>query len=392
MWFGFGLLTAALAFALGLRARLQARWQGINMPVRREVLRNHLQDDTTADAQPPRTYDYQVVRKKKKITARIGVAAPGLQFRIREEGKRDTFFKWLGISEELQTSDAQFDQRLYLETDAVALGNVLRERATLRTSILQIFDIARELDLHGCQLRCMSDRLWIEFRPADQRALETAHSRLVAPLIAIVCALRAGRLDAERAHDPFIWRAAALLAISTATAALGALGLARGLFGRTDILEPGRLFMTCIPLGLVFAGAFLLLIVVYLGRSSRTHVVLIEAALVGTFGFVTATFALAREANMEFDGSSPRRHELPDARAEHRITRGRRGRSHHHYYLHTADWRVGRATPLQITIDRALYEQLNGTTGAVIITRKGALGYEWIQEIAPPDTASQNPS
>jgi hypothetical protein len=376
MWFGFGLITATLAFVLTLRRRLQARWMGSL-----RYLRNLSQV----------SYYYQVKRAKQRVVlVRIGVTAPsGLHLRFREEGKRDQFFKWLGISEELQTSDPTFDERVYVETDAVAVHNVLREQAPLRASILRIFDVSQALRLRRLQLRCMSGRLWAEFKPKDTDALDAAQNQLVPELRAVADAFQQSRLDGERTRDPFIWRATAMLAISTAAAVLGGLGLVRGATGRTDILEPGQLFAACVPLGLIFAGAFLLLILVFLGRSSRTHVVLIEAAIVGTFGFVTGTFALAREANIEFDTSSARPHELREARVEHRITRGRRGRRNDHYYLHTPDWRMPTAAQqLRIVIDRDTYYQLAGKDGALVETRKGVFGYEWIQRIVTLDVES----
>jgi hypothetical protein len=211
MWFGFGLITAILAFVLAMRMRRQANWGG---------------DTRWLDDQGRQTYEYDVVTSKDGAVTkvRMGVSAPrGLQFRVREEGKHDAFFKWLGICEEMETADAAFDERLYLESDAIAICYVLQRQASLRESILRIFDAARGLDLKRLQLRCMGGRLWVEFKPGGGGCAAAA-PRIVPELVTVAGALQHRRLDADNAHDPFIWRAAALLSASTATAVLGGLG------------------------------------------------------------------------------------------------------------------------------------------------------------------------
>lgn len=370
MWFGFGLITAGVAFGLALRARLQANWKGQT---------RHF----APHGQRHVAYAYQSVTSKARVTkVRIGVTTlPGVHFQLREEGKPDLFFKWLGISEEMQTLDAQFDPRLYLESDAIALRDLLREQPQLRAAILRVFDIARANSLSSCRLRCTHGRLWVEFTPARNSYLAPAERQLVAELLSIAGALQQGQLSGSQARDPFVWRAAALLAISTATAVLGGLGLIRSLVGRTDILEPWHLFAACVPLGLALAAAFLLLIVTLLRRSSRAHVVLIEAAIVGSFGFITATFALAREANIEFDTSTAQPHELHGARVEHQVERRRR-RTRHTYYLHAPDWRAAHSgEQLQFTIDATTFQRLEGKDSVIVVTRQGALAHEWIEGI-----------
>jgi hypothetical protein len=111
---------------------------------------------------------------------------------------------------------------------------------------------------------------------------------------------------------------------------------------------------------------------------------LIEAALVGGFGFAMSAFALAREADITFDRSRAQPHHLPDIRTEHKITRSRRS-TNHHYYLHGADWQSGRVgRPLRLEIDSHTYDALQGKTQAVVWTREGALGYEWVERVESP--------
>lgn len=188
---------------------------------------------------------------------------------------------------------------------------------------------------------------------------------------------------AREARDPFIARAALLLSVSTASAAFGVYGLLRGIAGRTDILEPWTLLgWTIVPSLLLFA-LFLGAIVFLLGGSSRAHLVLLEVLLVGSWGFVLSGHALAREANLAFDGRPPRLVHVSGIDTEHVVRRGKRGRRTHRYYVHVDDWRASGAPTLRLEIDSATYGRLPDGGDATLYVRPGALGFEWIERIEP---------
>jgi hypothetical protein len=372
MWFGFGLITLLVGFFFSLHSRTGARWSGQERDLR--VHRDHWQ------------YQYQEVKHKGRLQkVRIGVDAPrGFHFTARQEGSRDVFFKRLGVCSEMQLHDEEFDSDVYLESDAKGVGTLLSESKELRDTLLEILRYARSNDLRDMRIRCAHERLWVEFKPKHESVLTSATNELVPLLHRLREGLRNSRLTARLLDDPFIWRAALMLSISTASAILGCYGLIRALAGRTDIIDSWHLFYSSAIVGLVMTGLFVVAVLRVLGRSSRTHLVLIEGVLVGTFGFVLSAFALAREANIAFDVQRPQLHELHNIRVEHRITTGRRGRKNHHYYLHTPDWRPEHSgEPLKLEIDRGDYLLLEGKTEAIVFLRPGALGYQWIERIAP---------
>jgi hypothetical protein len=372
MWFGFGLITLLVGFFFSMHSRTRARWSGQERDLR--IHPNHWK------------YQYQEVKHKGRLQkVRIGVDAPrGFHFTARQEDSRDVFFKRLGVCSEIQLHDEQFDSDVYLESDAKGVGTLLSESKELRDTLVEILRYAHSNDLRGMRVRCAYERLWLEFTPKQESELKSATQELVPLLHRLREGLLNSRLTGRLLDDPFIWRAALMLSISTASAILGCYGLVRALAGRTDILDSWHLFYSSAIVGLVVTGLFVVAVLQLLGRSSRTHLVLIEGVLVGTFGFVLSMFALAREANITFDVQRPQLQALHDIRVEHRITSGRRGRKNHHYYLHTPDWRpehVGE--PLKLEIDRDDYVLLEGKTEAIVFLRAGALGYQWIERVAP---------
>lgn len=372
MWFGFGLITLLAAFGFSLYTRRIAGWSG--------------KPRTLTPDLGGRSYDYQEVRHKQRLRkVRIGIAGPtGFDFTVRAEGKRDSFFKWIGICAELQVRDREFDKAIYIESDARGLGLLLNENKELRGTLLEVVNFASAHELRGVRIRCAYDRLWVEFNPKQEASIPAAETRFVPLLYTLRDRLENNRLQLADMRDPFILRAAILLSISTASAVFGLYGIIRAASGRTDILEPWKLLATSAIPGVLLLLCFLIAILYVLGRSSRTHLVLMEAALVGGFGFVLSAFAFARDANVDLDTRAATPRELHGVQAEHRVTNGRRGRKNHHYYLHAADWRAGHTgEALRLEISEASFHQLRDVQDAVIYIRPGAFGYEWVERIEP---------
>jgi hypothetical protein len=112
-----------------------------------------------------------------------------------------------------------------------------------------------------------------------------------------------------------------------------------------------------------------------LGRSARTHLVLIEVVLVGSLGATgTALFEL-RELNMEFDASSASRYQVQVLNKH--VKKSRRSTS---YYIDTVDWNA----PEQVTsvkVSKRLYDATSIHGNVVVTQRQGYLGYRWVEDI-----------
>jgi hypothetical protein len=376
MWFAFGLITLVASFTFSLIARSRANWKGTSR----------------GSGDVPRHEYQEVFQKKKLTTVRIGMPAPtGLQFRVRKERWHDGLFKSLGISMEMQVEDPQFDDKVYLESDVVALGHLLITNHEMRAAIIDIFALAEDARCKKTILRCSHGRIWIELTPRDT-GIQARADMLAQRLHVLAKALTAHRAMLEQQKDPFVWRAIIVLSVSTAAAALGILGVIRGTAGRTDILDSWGLLAACVVPGLLALAVFIALIVIFLGRSSRTHLVLIEVIFVGGLGFVLGLFALARELNVEFDNSPPQSIELQGVRAEHTTSRGRRGRRNDHFYLHVTDWRESqRGRRLRLEISSNEYRQFAHVKAVTLQVKPGLLGFEWIELIRAQEIEPSQP-
>jgi hypothetical protein len=368
MWFFFGILTLTVATVAGLKARLAASWSGLSEQLGRS------------------RFDVQEVRSKNRLLrVRIGTRAPaGFHFRVRAEHVHDRFFKWIGVSSEIQARDAEFDRSLYVESDARAVAILLRRNPALRSAFTTIFACAQSHQLKLVRVRCAYKRLWIEFKPKFEYNLFQAKNILAPALEIISQQLECFDLPSAFRKDRFVWRAACALAFSSATLTVGVLGLTRSMLGRTDILDPWLLFAACLVPATIVAVAGVCLLLAWLVGTSRAHVVLLEFLLVGGVGLWLGTYALAREANMEFDGHASTPYALADIRTEHEIRRGRRGRKHHHYYVNCADWRPSHAGErLRLEITEEDFDRMGNARAAIVYIRPGLFGFDWVEKIDP---------
>jgi hypothetical protein len=373
MWFCFGILTLIASTFWSLKWRLATHWSGVPERIGGNLFS---------------------VRKRRNTygpdSVRFGTAAPaGLHFRVRAEGVHDRFFKWFGVCTEIQTRDPIFDQRLYVESDARAVAILLKRNAQLRSALIEIFAYAKERGLLRVCLRCSNQRVWLEFSRADEGALSNVKMDLAPLLSAISAGLKCIDIPNEYRRDRFVWRAAAALAFSTSTLVLGVFGILRTGLGSTDIIEPKLLIMACLIPAFLITALGTKILVAWLAASSRAHTVILECLLVGGLGLVLATYALAREANVEFD-FHPATRVVSNVELILEMSGGGRhggGRSFL-YYIHCRDWRPGHEGRLRLKISASDFYELSLTHTAAIYVRPGLFGFEWVEKIEPVERPS----
>jgi hypothetical protein len=368
MGFAVGLIAFLAAFGASLLVRLRSSWRG--------------KEERTPDGV---VHEFAERRHRRRLRGiLVAVAAPEeLRFVLRPQNALDRWSKTFGLAVEFEVRDAGFDRTLYLESDLRALGALLASDAELRSALLSEFRTGSPGFAKLSRIRCARGRLWAEFDGRDEESL--AKARLRMPGVLAKFAERLRRVSSVREHrrDPIVVRAAVLGSVSTASAALGVLGLVRAVSGRSDVLDLGLLFGCSALAGAVALAAFVLVVLLLLGRSSRTHLVLAEVLLAGGFGFVLSSFGLAREIDVELDSRPAETVVVRGASAEHRTSRSK-GRTRHHYSLALADWRPGHeGEPLKLDISSDEYQRLRNHDAVALAIKPGTLGFAWVQSIEP---------
>lgn len=242
-----------------------------------------------------------------------------LMFSFQRETRLDRALKWLGLATELQTGDAEFDRRIYVEGDHPALHRLLRENARLRAALLAL--MARTA------ARIFSDgrHLWVESAElayASAEDLRTLHG--------IMGHLRSA--EPPRAHwffDRFLWTAVFLEALVWSVALYGVPGLIETLH-REITLGHGRMYFDLWALarpGLLLAGAAFVVLagltVLLLRGSSRGRRVLAECLVVLVLGLPVAGIQAVDDYNRSRDSAPAAVHEYRVVAKEERRHRRR---------------------------------------------------------------------
>jgi len=366
MWFFFGFITIGVAAVSSLLYRLSVSWHG-------EVLRTQ-----------GVLYEYAArIVKGRVLSIRVGVTChAAYRFTLKPEGSFDQFSKEIGLTKECQTGDAKFDDAIYVLSDDLALHRKLQLDAELRANILRLLK-ACEGDGRLREINAYNGRLWVVVKPSSTDEDEAVRTgELIVPSLHHLAGDFATTSEAASiGRDPFPFRAACMLAISTGLAINGGITLVRTVPGdfpfMPDIFAPLPAALSISAVGVV---ALMVLTLWLVGRSARAHLVLIELLLVASFGVSATAYGELRDYNMEFDRQTELRY-ASVAGTYDTYTHSRRSSSKtRHCHVRMIGWpEPERESTREMSCNFA--DALLHGTELEILTHPGALGWTWVSDI-----------
>jgi hypothetical protein len=365
MWFLFGFITLIVACISSLIWRRTVSWRG--------------EDKNTQGI----AYEYKASKTKSRVRLiRVGVTC-GLDFSLslKPEGTFDRWSKVIGLTKECQTGDRAFDDAIYVLSDDLSFHLRLQMDAGLRSNILRLEKACAAAGKLKA-IHVYKGRLWVIVDPdtTDEEEAER-HGRLIVPALNHLAADFVDKPGIRpAARDPFPFRAALVLAISTGLAINGGIGLVRAYPGDFPYMLNA---FAPLPLAIILGGAGILALVVFalwfMGRSSRAHLVLIELVLVGSFGAVTTAYAELHDYNMEFDAGPPVVHKAQVTNKYETYTRRRRGGKTRHCHIGLSGWPSETAVSTR-EMSCGFTERVSIGTVLDIQLRAGALGWPWVAD------------
>ena len=366
MWFAFGLITVSVSAWLILYWRLRNRWSG------------------KAGFLGDQRYEYSISKHKGRVQQlKIAIACrTGMHFRLKCESLIDRFFKSLGLSEEQQLNRLHFDENVYVESDDRRLSYVLKHKSDLHETLGRFFDGRVLASFKIKRLWCRGERIWIEARPASSMK-DCSPEPLAAEVVPVLAKLAEGLASTAPAssgsRDGFVWKAALLTALSAALAINGVLQLVHTAAVKFPVVvEHSARLSAAAALGAGLLLALLFACVLLLGRTSRSHVVLIELLLVGGFGAFASAYSGLRDFNIEFDRARP---ETVDTRVVNRYSK-RCGKNSTCYHL-VVEPRPGLGGQHSFKVSYSDYQVLAVGQTVFFEAYTGALGYRWIAAPRP---------
>lgn len=362
MWFLFGFLTISICICVEFWRRHLSRWSP---------------EGVTSGLQ------YKHEHHKGKVTwVYLGVVCPPRpDFSLKRQSWLDNLFKRMGVSNEFETGDSSFDDLIYLLSDNKTLHHALANSSGFRSAVKKIMNYGIASRLEAREIHCRNGRLWARFKAgSDYSEGNIAHTAkaLAAEFTALNHSVQeVAAVAGSRWADPFVIKAALLLAISSGVAINGIIQFLRLQFGQIPFtLHYSLIIKDALVYSLVAVLLFALIAIYWLGRSARTHLVLIELMTIGAFGIFLSVATEMRDINMEMDRVLPQTFETPVTQKY--ITKGRRSSTTYHVVV--KDWRCDCGN-YNLRVPESIYYSVSEQGGIQLIQRQGYLGYPWISRV-----------
>jgi len=304
------------------------------------------------------------------VTARAGPHPP---LRIYREGGFERIGKRLGFNREVQTGDEEFDREVYLDTPLPAAAvRDITGRPAFRRGVLTLLQQgfgAVEIDHDG-----------LSIDKDVEHSEELARPRLDQTISAVALVATSLReIDpawSRHRRSEWPWWLAGIGAVA-AVAGVVALIVANKVWPPTGI---GLVLLGLGGGGVAWAAAVALLIRLLWGRTDALfHLTLSGVLLLVALPSLGAAGLVA--LNGALDRSPPVVHQTVLRNKATSVYRGVRVgilRSRHRRYYVTVDdgLRVRR-----LSVPRAIYDRVEPGSPLTVVTRRGALGWEWDEKV-----------
>lgn len=306
---------------------------------------------------------------------------PDVSLRIHRESSWDRFAKKIGLSYEYQFNDPQFDDELYVVSNAPALQTELTESQALRDTIRLLFGEKRLK-----RIECHGQHVVAHYQEKVEKGTVITPNPvqiqiIVTSLYELAKSLATAKSKCQSRWDVFQLRAALLAALATALLMLGTVEFFRVfLFERTQVmLDAEKLFSFSILCAGLLLFALVTATATLLRGSSYAHVILAEVLVSGGVGLALGSYVMVRDINISFDQSAQR---MIQANIVGKNTwRGRKSGTHYELRLSGQDG--SHQLPRKIEVSYNLYNQAQEGESLTMTIRDGALGYRWIEEYTP---------
>ena len=378
MW----MLLAGFAVLIGLtayfyRIRRDDRWKAKPLLSKRQRKREPFQT-------PPEGTLYSVATKpSRKTVERLGFGnAPDIHLRVKRKRWWDRLFTVLGISVACRADNPEFDRAFHLVTDIEPICRAMKTSPKTQEIMLRLADACETNGVRFRQFVIRNGQVWIEVVAKKRKKGPTPMvlaETFVPELRELSAAMEQEIPATARGIEDQVNKKAALIGSLCLALFLGGfLFFFRQIFFPIPApLEIWPLIEMAFFTGIAVFAALVVFTFAWMGRTSRTHVVLIEVVLTGIIGAGLTSYSVLREANMAFDSSSGERHVVDVLKKE--VSHGGRSTS---YYLHLAPWHESQGDT-QLEVGTSLFNAVRTGYPLLVEEHPGALGVSWVHLIPP---------
>lgn len=316
----------------------------------------------------------------------LGIDAPEtFRFELKRERAWDRFFKWTGLTVEHQFGHAGVDPLVFVSSNDQHLLGIFEGNTPLLHAVQHLF--APRSDHNWVKrVSCANGKIWMEIGTSELNGAKSQKTTLEAatemlPLLQVLSRALDAQVPAQLPayRDKYLIPTVAILALSSGLAVNGVISWTRSFLASPEfLLDAQPLRLQAWVMAACIVGVLMLVTGVFLKGSSRVHLVLMELALVGTFGAVSTSAAELRDANIEFDRS-------PTVYVEKRLIgksikeRKRLFRkTRTSYYLQYRGWK-GDLSERSVSVSASTYEKANIGDMLQFEQHAGYFGWRWAQ-------------
>jgi hypothetical protein len=286
---------------------------------------------------------------------------------------------------------------VYVESDDQHLFDSLAGKNRFLQAAQHMF-AAESQDRWLNRIACSKGRLWMVIgcsdgfsRGARDRDRDFA-ARLLPHLQSMQADLDACMPDSKASErDRYLLPAVVLLALSTGLAVNGVIAWTRSFLSPEFLLDTETFRSFTLGVATCVVGVLALAALISLRGSSRLHLVLIELALVGTFGAWSTSSSVLRDINIEFDMTpAVRVHKSllgKSIKEDKRLFRATRRT----YLLHHQGW-SGDARGRTVSVSASTYEKASPGDMLEFEQHQGFMGWRWARFTAWIPAGSGKPA
>jgi hypothetical protein len=300
-------------------------------------------------------------------------------FKLSREKRIDRFFKMLGLANEFQTHDSNFDSSIYIACDSSSFNKSLAGNTEIKEIILNLFS------LNVIHITC--DGHWLTIKVAGDRGDDS---------FANLCSEFVQKLDAAKQswalknRDSFFTKMILIEAFLWAIGTYAVIGFYEFITVDEDIyLAPKSIISHGLICGSIGGIIFTILVFYLMRGSSRSHRIIIESLLVIVCSFPIGGIDILSDMNIYFDRSSPQilETQVIQKSVQKHVSRARRKnrmtRTTYTYHLSILPKPVlgGASLPSLIQVDSNLYSKVRVNQTIAIEVGKGRFHFPWYRSI-----------
>lgn len=332
-------------------------------------------------------YFYKFIYNEKHKSSLIAPYVEGIygyDFQIKLEGKRENFFKKIGLNKECQTGNSKFDNELYIFSDDTIVCKQLKENDKLRMLILEIFYKFNDQGINVIGIVCFDGRITISAESKSEQSNESEASYFARESAILLKEIIDILMSKDNSDERIYRDKSSLIILVTILISFGL--IVNGFIGiivqKTTVgiiprlVEAESLMPLALQLATLFSMIGTIIIFMLLRNSSQRSTGILTVFSIGFFGFFLSSLVEIKDVNMYFDTSTPeiKNYLIVDKEAQwypkHRTV----------YKLNL----ISQSKPQdfyygEVTYD--IYSKAEKDKNVLIYFRKGFLNYQWIEKI-----------